>query len=98
MPTQVQDHINQWTHNRKFIETINPEYCDWIVTVTFYSALHAVDALLLDDKVTVTSHDSRNRILSQTNRYKKINSAYYPLYDLSRTIRYVADQAQWVPL
>jgi len=97
MATQVRDHINQWLHNRKFLECIAPDYTDWIVTAAFYAALHAVDALLLEDKVSVTSHDMRNRILSQTNRYKKINSAYYPLYDLSRTIRYIADQTRWIP-
>ena len=94
----VQSHIKQWTHNRHFLESIDVAYPDWLVTVTFYAALHAVDALLLHDKVrSITSHDSRNKILSQTNRYKKINSCYYPLYDLSRTIRYIANEDQWVP-
>ena len=94
----VQNHINQWLHNRQFIQSISPVYSDWMVTASFYAALHAVDALLLHDNVRgVTSHDSRNRILSLTNRYKKINSLYYPLYDLSRTIRYIAEPAKWVP-
>jgi len=98
MATSVQHHLNQWRHNRTFLESIDPAYPDWLVTASFYTALHVVDALLLHDHVTsVTSHDTRNRILGQTNRYKKINSHFYPLYDLSRTVRYLADHQQWVP-
>jgi len=46
------DHITQWKHNRAFLATIPPDYPDWVVTVAFYVALHAVDALLAHDKVT----------------------------------------------
>ncbi len=95
MPT---DHINQWRHNRAFISKIDPEFPDWAVTATFYTALHAVDALLKYDKVPrVVSHESRNKTLIQTTRYAKIWEMYQPLYDLSRTIRYLAKPQRWVP-
>lgn len=94
-----QSHIRQWMHNRELLPKIPPEYPDWIVTVTFYVALHAVDALLAHDKVErVTSHDARNHVLLHTNRYRAIRSAYMPLYDLSRTVRYLANPTAWVPL
>ena len=39
-------HLDQWKHNRAFSSEISGAYPDWIVTVAFYVALHAVDALL----------------------------------------------------
>lgn len=91
------DHIRQWHHNRAFLRTIEPEFPDWAVTVSFYTALHAVDALLKHDKVPgIVSHETRNATLGRTNRYKKIWKVYQPLYDLSRTIRYLARPARWV--
>ncbi|MFA7236226.1 MAG: hypothetical protein WC058_05110 [Phycisphaeraceae bacterium] len=93
-----QRHIHQWKHNRDFLLTIPPQYPDWMVTASFYVALHAIDAMLAHDKVTVTNHDGRNRVLIQTNRYQFISSKYLALYDLCRTIRYLADPKKWVPL
>jgi hypothetical protein len=93
-----QSHINQWKHNRKLLTQIPPEFPDWQVTVAFYVALQAVDALLAFDKLTrVNSHEARNEVLLKTKRYQKINEKFFPLYDLSRTVRYLADPARWVP-
>ncbi len=93
-----QNHIAQWKHNRDFLAQVPPQYSDWLVTVSFYVALHAVDALLAVDKVTrVNSHDARNEVLAKTNRYSAIWKLYRPLFDLSRTVRYLADPVRWVP-
>jgi hypothetical protein len=92
-----QNHIDQWKHNRAFLETIKPEFSDWLVTVTFYTALHAVDTLLAHDKITPTNHDHRNAALLRTNRYKHICSFYMPLFSLCRTIRYLESPGTWVP-
>jgi hypothetical protein len=95
MPT---NHIDQWLHNRQFLSTIDPDYPDWAVTVTFYTALHAVDALLQSDQVEgIVSHAARNQTLNHTNRYRRVWRAYQPLYDLSRTVRYMANPRAWVP-
>jgi hypothetical protein len=96
MPTP-DDHLSQWRHNRAFLSTIPLDYHDWIITATFYTALHAVDALLAFDNVTVTNHEGRNRTLGMTNRYERINNSYWPLYNLSRTVRYLAKPNTWVP-
>ncbi len=91
-------HLNQWRHNRAFLATIEPNYPDWVVTVTFYTALQAVDALLMHDKVErITSHDSRNDVLIRTQRYQQVWRCYRPLHDLSRTVRYLARPEVWVP-
>lgn len=95
MPTA---HINQWKHNRGFLGLIEPQFPDWAVTATFYTALHAIDSLLKNDKVPgIVSHETRNRALMLTNRYLNIWKHYQPLYDLSRTVRYLAKPGKWVP-
>lgn len=97
MDRNLQAHLRQWTHNRKFLESIQPDYPDWIVTVAFYVALHAIDAILVHDKVPgIISHAARNDVLMRTNRYEKIFRAYQPLYALSQTVRYLADPSKWV--
>ena len=42
---RIEDHIRQWKHNRDLLAIIPPTYPDWLATVTFYTALQAVDAL-----------------------------------------------------
>lgn len=85
-------HIEQWKHNRRFLSSISVEFPDWAVTCAFYVALHAVDALLAHDGVTgVTNHDSRKRVLISTNRYSFIRKKFLPMFDLSRTVRYLAE-------
>ena len=93
MPTA---HIKQWKHNREFVATIAPTFPDWAVTAIFYTALHAIDALLKHDNVLPVNHDSRNNTLMRTNRYMKIWKLYQPLYNLSRTVRYLAKPEKWV--
>lgn len=91
-------HLRQWLHNRRFVQTIDPEFPDWIVTAIFYTALHSVDTLLMHDHVrSITSHDARNNVLMRTNRYRRIWQAYQPLYSLSRTVRYLANPHVWIP-
>jgi hypothetical protein len=94
----VQQHIQQWKHNRGFISTIGPNFPDWIVTVSFYVAIHSIEALLAYDGVRgVRNHEDRKLILEQTNRYSLINEKFKTLYTLSRTVRYFADTSGWVP-
>ena len=94
----TQQHLDQWEHNRRLLSTLPAGYPDWIVTVSFYIALHAVDALLVYDGVTrINSHASRNDVLMTTRRYQHIWDRYQQLHDLSRKVRYLADPARWVP-
>ena len=95
--TTVDQHIAQWRHNRQFLATIDPAYPDWIVTAAFYAALHAVDALLVHDRVAVEDHAARNATLFRVRRYQKVNLHYRQLYKASQAARYNADPAAWVP-
>jgi len=91
-------HLAQWQHNRELIPLIPRRYTDWIVTVSFYTALHAVDYLLSKDGVsTIVDHRSRNSVLLTTNKYNFICKRYLQLFDLSQTVRYLAEPAAWVP-
>jgi len=95
----TRSHLTQWKHNRSLIERIPVQYVDWIVTVAFYSALYAVDALFIHDRMrSPTSHTDRISILQNTNKYSYIRDRFLPLYSLSRTVRYMADPVRWVPL
>lgn len=89
-------HLRQWKHNRSFLQSISREYHDWIITASFYTALHAVDTLLASRKDEAQSHSSRNDKLARTNSYSKIYKHDRPLYELSRSIRYLAMPQRWV--
>lgn len=96
---RTSQHINQWKHNRELICQIPCEYPDWIVTIVFYTALHAVDALFAYKKIEgKINHKLRNEMLMTTHQFEAIRNAYLPLYDLSRTVRYLANPAKWIPI
>lgn len=91
-------HIQQWKHNRSLINKIPTTHPDWIATLAFYTALQAVDALLINGEKSPQSHKDRNQILQHTNTYTKIWKHYGPLYQLCRTVRYSANPTKWIPL
>ena len=88
--------MTQWSHNRSLLAHVPAAYPDWLVTIAFYTALQAIDALLAYDNITAISHDTRNTTLKQTNRYDYIWKQYSPLYDLSRKVRYLARPELWI--
>jgi hypothetical protein len=90
-------HILRWKHNRELIPKIPNDYSDWIVTVVFYTALHAVEAVLAKDGLDITSHRDRNKLLSTTGRYEYIRKHYMQLYSLSQTTRYMVQPESWIP-
>ncbi len=91
-----QSHMTQWKHNRSLLDHVPTVYPDWLVTIAFYTALHAIDALLAYDHIAVHSHDTRNTTLKQTNRYDYIWKHYAPLHDRSRKVRYLAKPSEWI--
>src|SRR5438105_3378874 len=91
----------KWLHNRRFIATIADTYPDWMVTVVFYTAMHAVQTLLATDGAGVPgTHAARNQTLKGTRRYQKIWEHYRPLYDAAIVARYHCsdDPGAWIPL
>ena len=95
----VDQHIKQWQHNRCLLSTLPPECPDWIVTISFYAALHAIDAMLHTQGVfNFNSHSTRHEVLINITQYEFIAKKQLPFYNLSRTVRYTADPTKWVPL
>lgn len=84
-------------HNRSLIAQIPRTHPDWIVTVAFYAAVHAVDAALAHEEVNAWNHETRFTAIAGIPRMDKIRKLYHPLYDLSRKVRYTADPNQWIP-
>ena len=94
----VQERLGQWQHNRDFVQTIEPQYSDWIVTASPYLSLHAVEALLTADRARPrSSHTARLLILQSEQRYLKIHVAFKQLYDLAHVTRYSAQRGRWLP-
>lgn len=61
---------------------------DWVSIVTFYCALHFIEAFLKKNHdLDFKNHEERHRFMSQ-NIPRKIFSAYYRLYDLGFDSRY----------
>jgi hypothetical protein len=90
------DHQRQWLPNRALIGLLPASHPDWIATVTFCTALHAVDCLLAQEKISVTSLGARHEVLTRTNRYKQIAKCFLPLYSLSRAVRYLLEPDAWI--
>jgi hypothetical protein len=68
---------------------IEPVPDDWAITVLFYSALHLVDAYLLEVHGTKPSnHTDRNRSVQTEQILNIVSEEYASLYAMSRTARY----------
>ena len=92
MPT-TQEHVEKQNSIR-----ITPSYlqqsqnrsqhADWIVTLAFYKALHAVDSYLVKQGLDSAGHSKRNRHVQ--NYLQDISEEYNALYRASRRARYDA--------
>ena len=67
----------------------------WIAAITFYQALHIIEAVLDGDPACSTSHTddhkTRNRLLKTTNRYSHFWKMYRPLWEASLIGRYLRE-------
>lgn len=95
--SHVQQHVDQWKHNRRFAKTIDRKYLYWQVTVIFYTALHVVDAALASLGVAVSHHTDRNEQVKNNGAFSAIRNQYLNLYRISRVTRYDPDPIRWLP-
>lgn len=96
---RVDKHLDKWRHNREFLKSIDDRYPDWMATVAFYAAVHAVEALFaFDNRPSSSNHTNRFDILRYNNRYKNIHKHFHPLYQAARTARYECDSTSWLPV
>ena len=77
-----------------------PQHADWIVTLAFYKALHAVDSYLATLGIHPKVHTNKNK--SGRNQYvqqhlSSIHQKYSVLFDASKRARYEAYTFQNYP-
>ena len=68
----------------------NPQHGDWIVTLAFYKALHAVDSYFAKQGIDSERHDKRHGMRNQQvlNYLEDIHEEYSALYMASILARY----------
>ena len=64
----------------------SPQHADWIVTIAFYRALHAVDSYFAKLKIHPKGHRERSQHVQ--DHLKRIHERYLALYRASITARY----------
>lgn len=85
------EHISQAEHNEKIAETLSKtKFIDWAVTVTFYAALHYVDAVLAASVIHPDTHTERNEAIGGNATLLKVRAEYRTLETLSRNARYLS--------
>lgn len=94
---KVQQHVDQWKHNRRFAKTIDSAFRDWQINVIFYTALHAIDAALASLGVQVADHTERNQQVLSNGSFAAVRVQYMNLYRISRVTRYDAEPDRWLP-
>ena len=93
----IQKHLDQALHNEKLVSlqlgTQNQEFPDWTITMTFYFAVHRMQAALLKDfNYYPDKHEddrierSRNRLVSA--HYGAVSRLFMFFYHESRKARY----------
>lgn len=89
-------HIEQAEHNKKVAKALlqSSGGRDWAIIATFYSALHYVQASLIDLNVNPLpdNHPDRNEIVYEKHTHSCFY-AYKELYEASRKLRYLIDYA-----
>jgi len=94
MPSEV-EHIQQSLHNMQVTDYLRAQsdFCDRTATVTFYTALHVVEAVFFHTSSGQgqhgVNHEMREAMLKKNNRYKKLYQHYRPLLSTSLVARYL---------
>ncbi|MFE4568819.1 hypothetical protein [Paenibacillus chitinolyticus] len=93
MPTSIQ-HLNNFESNKKAIEILKlsgkERPNDWIVTMTFYAAVHLIESIIVDNIGRVTeNHTERKNWINKISVLKRIRSEYLTLEFNSRKSRYM---------
>lgn len=80
-------HLRQAQHNENLLASLDHgRYPDWYGIVTFYAALHYVEALFVHYGESCTKHARREFLLKEN--YPDIFKHYRPLCDFAMNARY----------
>ncbi len=97
----AQEHINQANRNIAFLQNINQsidDCIDWQVTVSFYTALHLVNAHISTFNLQYRRHTDVKDVLNPYNLTSVMKlpeneyTAYMSLQSLSRRARYLVNE------
>lgn len=103
----LQAHLRQAQHNEKLAQELlaSMEYKDWIITITFYAAIHYVEAAFFQNpeivhtEVGITPkypggyYGYRSDMILQYYP-AEVDMSYRKLYQLSRIARYLYSPAE----
>lgn len=101
MPT-CKRHWERLTHDLDMLGKLSKSNLsiEWQITILFYIAVHAVDALLADGENPQhpNTHDTRDSYINYEGHFKKLNEdeyeSYRALYSLSIKARYMSAPKQ----
>jgi hypothetical protein len=81
------DIINKNDELKECTEKVNKE--SWIITAKFYSALHHIDAVLVDSGINPEDHRERGSYVDSNQYFNStVTKLYFTLKDLSEQSRY----------
>lgn len=87
-----QEHLDQAKHNEQLARALlilQTPNVDWIITLSYYSALHYVYSKLTSSTVFSTHSKLEAEILKQYTRNSKLWVLYKKLQDASKNARYL---------
>lgn len=95
------DHYGQAQHNEEFAESLNAQpdlaYWDWLITVSFYAAVHYVEAYFSTVSSLGHSEQACGKLSPHTFRARAVKEhlracwrSYRKLQDASWNVRYLA--------
>lgn len=89
-----QDHLDQASHNERFLGHIDrSRYGDWAATVAFYVALQYIDAFLARKGIhDPRNHDNRENFARSYSELKRILTPYGKLKSASIRARYYGEK------
>ena len=97
-----EEHINQAKNNLAFLSKVNEtsqSQWDWQVTISFYSALHLINAhIAITAEHHYRSHEAVNNAISPFNQTsivkltEELYTSYMKLQNLSRRARYLCHE------
>ncbi len=91
MPSK-NNHLSTARDNRDLAVSLveaEPRSLAWATTISFYAALHLVEAALAESNEHFDNHATRNIHLKKTKNLQHIWQHYKPLYDHSMKARYL---------
>lgn len=86
-----QEHIDRASHNEALVASLPSGFADWRITVTFYAAVHYVEAVIASKGWRSSDHKSRQNFINAIAELRPVAVDYSVLANQAWTARYRAD-------